>query len=307
MTKISYICPVYNKIKYLPFVLKSIYNQNGNFDKEYIFIDDGSNDGSYEYIKNFSKKKKNTQILSQKNRGPAFATQRGIEKSSGDFIKLVGGDDILSPNCSANLLKVIKKNSSVAVFSAYSEFKKINDIEFQEEKIKNLRIIKSPLESTIKSNYSGTSPNLYCGKAIKQSGGCYKELFVEDFSLVLRLSLLGSFSFIDNISSYGPVNDENRIMIGKKNQLLHDYNAAIYLFLREFPDLEKKIKKIACLKCLGRADKWIRRERKKSIFNEINFLRLKYFFKKKKEEEYVKKSCEVFYKFSKTNPIRYKI
>ena len=51
MTKISFVCPIYNKKKYLNSVLNSIKSQLGSFDQEYIFINDGSNDGSLEFIK----------------------------------------------------------------------------------------------------------------------------------------------------------------------------------------------------------------------------------------------------------------
>ena len=55
-------------------------------------------------------------------------------------------------------------------------------------------------------------------------------------------------------------------MLGKKNQLLHDYNAAIYLFLNEYPNLSSNLRSIACIKCLGRSEKWLRRELKKKLY-----------------------------------------
>ena len=51
MTKISFVCPIFNKKRYLNIVLSSIEKQVGSFEKEYIFIDDGSTDGSLEYLK----------------------------------------------------------------------------------------------------------------------------------------------------------------------------------------------------------------------------------------------------------------
>ena len=42
MPKISFVCPIFNKEKYLPYVLNSIKKQEGDFEKEYIFINDGS-------------------------------------------------------------------------------------------------------------------------------------------------------------------------------------------------------------------------------------------------------------------------
>ena len=125
MTKISFVCPIYNKKKYLNNVLNSIKSQSGSFDKEYIFINDGSNDGSLEFIKEKTKNWKNILILSQTNKGPASATQKGILNSTGDYIKLVGGDDIMAPNCTELLVDTMLKTKSIAVFSDYSLYNKI--------------------------------------------------------------------------------------------------------------------------------------------------------------------------------------
>ena len=304
MPKISYVCPVFNKISYLERVLNAISSQIGDYDKEYIFVDDGSTDGSLNFIREKTKNWANTTILSQENKGPAIATQNGIKRSKGDFLKLVGGDDIMAPNCTEILLEVINKTKSVAVFSKYKLFKKFDEIKFKKRKIENLYTIKNPVEKTLISNFSGTTPNLYDNKFVKKSGGCNTKIFIEDFSLVLKLSKYGNFSFIKNILSFGPADDENRIMIGKKAQLLHDYNAAIYYFLKE-NNVNKKIKIIACIKCLGRAEKWYRRNYKKTFFSNINFLRFKYYLTKNNENEFIKKSCEIFYK--KDVDIRYKI
>ena len=101
---ISFICPIYNKLKFLPTVTKGIFDQIGSFDKEYLFIDDGSQDGSLDEIKRLTKKKKSVKIISHNNKGPAFSTQRGIQLAKGDYIKLVGGDDYIFPNCTSILL-----------------------------------------------------------------------------------------------------------------------------------------------------------------------------------------------------------
>ena len=76
MTKISFICPVFNKEKYLPKVLESIKNQVGDFKKEYIFINDGSTDNSLELLKEVTKKWKNTTIINQTNKGPSQGNSR---------------------------------------------------------------------------------------------------------------------------------------------------------------------------------------------------------------------------------------
>ena len=63
MVKISFVCPIFNKSEYLEEVLNSIKTQVGSFDKEYIFIDDGSEDDSFERLKCITKNWKETKIL----------------------------------------------------------------------------------------------------------------------------------------------------------------------------------------------------------------------------------------------------
>ena len=306
MTKISFVCPIFNKKKYINLVLSSIERQVGSFEKEYIFINDGSTDGSLEYLKKKTQKWRNTLILSQKNRGPAIATQVGINRAKGDYIKLVGGDDIMAPNCCEILLKTILKKNSVAAFSAYKLLKSYDNISFEKNIIKNFRFLENPLEATISSSFSGTTPNLYCNKAIQKFGGCNKKLFIEDFSLVLNLARFGSFCFIDNITSFGPKNDENRIMISKKTQLIHDYNAALYYFIKK-NKLEESILKIACKKSIGRSEKWYRREKRKTKFNKMSFLRICLLLGSKNYLNLIRESCIFIYQHSDKDMIRYKI
>ncbi len=307
MVKISFVCPVFNKQKYLKDVIDSIKNQKGEFDREFIFINDGSTDLSLEYLKKFTKDLKKVKIINQTNHGPAVATQKGIEYSSGDFLKLVGGDDILHPDCTSILLNTIIKNKSVGVFSRYELVEDFKKLEFKKNKPFNLKKIDSPLLDTIKSSFSGTSPNLYCNKTIKKSGGCNTKIFVEDFSLVLGISTLGNFCFIDNVTSYGPKNDKNRIMEGSKTQLIHDYNAALFHFISKKNNISNKIKKIACKKALGRAEKWGRRLKKKNSFNRMNWLKFRLFLGYDNFSEIIKSSCLYFYENLNGESIRYKV
>ena len=307
MVKVSFVCPVFNKEKYLPLVLDALKKQKGHFEKEYIFVNDGSEDNSLECLRSITKKWKNKKIISQKNKGPASATQRGLDSSTGDYIKLLGGDDVISKNCTKILLDVITKKKTVAVFSRYKLVKSFNKLKYDDESLINLRILKNPLKKTILSSYSGTSPNLYCNKTIKKSGGCNLKLFIEDFSLVLGIANHGDFSFIDNITSYGPSDDPNRIMMGKKTQLIHDFNAALYYFFMKNTKISDSIKSLACKKVIGRTEKWARRLKNQSVFNKMNFLKIKLLFGNKNYQDLIKQACMFFYNDFNDEKIRYKI
>ena len=79
MSSVSFVIPVFNKSKFLKYVVKSLKNQSGKFEREFIFIDDGSTDGSYEMILDLTQNLENTRIIKQENMGSANATNVGIK------------------------------------------------------------------------------------------------------------------------------------------------------------------------------------------------------------------------------------
>ena len=86
MSSVSFVVPVFNKSSYLKHVVNSISSQKGDFDKEYIFIDDGSTDDSLKILKKETRKLKNCKIISQKNKGSANATNVGINLAKMEYI-----------------------------------------------------------------------------------------------------------------------------------------------------------------------------------------------------------------------------
>lgn len=92
---ISIIIPCYNCSKWLPRTLDSLINQrNKNF--EVVFIDDGSNDNSFNIAKDILEGSNlNYKIISQENSGVSVARNLGIEKSLGEYIYFLDADDYL--------------------------------------------------------------------------------------------------------------------------------------------------------------------------------------------------------------------
>ena len=79
---VAFVVPVYNKARWLPRVLEQIAAQRGSFAREYIFVDDGSTDGSLSVLKRHTAGWRNVTIVEQANHGPAHATNRGIERAT---------------------------------------------------------------------------------------------------------------------------------------------------------------------------------------------------------------------------------
>ena len=99
---ISIIIPIYNCEKTLERCLKSIQSQTFS-DFECLLINDGSKDQSEDICKFYCSNDNRFCLFSQQNAGVSAARNFGIEKSSGNYIFFVDGDDWLECNTLQNL------------------------------------------------------------------------------------------------------------------------------------------------------------------------------------------------------------
>ena len=76
------IIPVYNEINVLEKFVSRLFKTFGHLKVKYIFVDDGSEDGSQHWLKNNLQKIINIDdyklILLNKNKGKGFAVRKGI-------------------------------------------------------------------------------------------------------------------------------------------------------------------------------------------------------------------------------------
>ncbi|MDE6760175.1 MAG: glycosyltransferase [Lachnospiraceae bacterium] len=96
--KISVVIPTFNHLSRLKLTLASIDIQKMDVDKfEVIIVNDGSTDGSAEYLKK-RKTEWNLRVINQKNAGRAAARNRGALEAEGEIILFCDDDCILSPD-----------------------------------------------------------------------------------------------------------------------------------------------------------------------------------------------------------------
>ena len=98
---VSFVVTIYNKTRYIPHMLAGLAAQGGDFEREFIFVDDGSTDGSADLLAELTRDWRQTTIIRQVNAGPAPALNRGFAAARGEFVKPMDGDDILLPGALA--------------------------------------------------------------------------------------------------------------------------------------------------------------------------------------------------------------
>jgi glycosyltransferase involved in cell wall biosynthesis len=276
MASISFICPLFNKASYLPGVIAALERQAPDHCKQYIFIDDGSTDGSLDVVVSLTERWPRCVYRQQKNMGPAGATNAGIALATGDYIKLLGSDDVLVPFATDVLLRGLEETGAAAIYSRGLYYENPSDIVFEDDVAdRHAVLFADSLAEVIARTVSGTSGTLFRADAVRAVGGCDPRIFVEDYSLALRLAYYGPMADLDLVTTYGPAGCGDRIMVGRKHQVFHDYNLALALFLADHPDLPARYGRLALRRAAGRAEKWARREcRSESAWLPYTLLRL---------------------------------
>ncbi|MDY5022377.1 MAG: glycosyltransferase family A protein [Blautia sp.] len=90
--KVSVIIPVYNAEKYLKRTIDSLCKQSLK-EMEFIFVDDGSTDGSLNILENAYRNDNRIVIFTKQNGGASSARNVGLEHAKGEYIGFVDSDD----------------------------------------------------------------------------------------------------------------------------------------------------------------------------------------------------------------------
>lgn len=92
MMKISVIIPCYNMEDYISECLNSVLTQTLQ-NIEIICIDDGSEDRTFDILKEYEDRANNLRVLKQKNQGSGIARNLGISVASGEYLAFMDADD----------------------------------------------------------------------------------------------------------------------------------------------------------------------------------------------------------------------
>lgn len=111
--KISIITISYNQGEYIEETLRSVFNQNYE-NLEYILIDGGSTDNTLEVIKKYEDKI--AYWVSEKDKGPTDALNKGFEKATGDILYYLNSDDIICPGALAYFNEIYNKHPNHDIY-----------------------------------------------------------------------------------------------------------------------------------------------------------------------------------------------
>jgi dolichol-phosphate mannosyltransferase len=121
MVKISLVIPVYNEIDVLPELFQRLQKLDQARADEvlfnFIFVNDGSNDGSKEYLRVQAELNKKISLISlSRNFGHQIAVSAGLDHSNGDYVGIIDADLQDPPELIYDMYEVAKREGCDVVY-----------------------------------------------------------------------------------------------------------------------------------------------------------------------------------------------
>ena len=232
--KISIVTASYNQGEYLERTIKSIVEQTGHFELEYIIIDGLSTDNSIEIIKKYEKlfqaghfsNLKKFAWTSAKDQGQADAINKGLKRTTGDIVAFLNSDDTYANGTLAKVVDFFTKNPNKKWL--YGKCKIINEQD-QEilpfiTKVKNYLLKKYSYFKLLIINYISQPATFWRQELMEEIGMLdKKQFYVMDYEYWLRMGAkypAGTInSYLSNFRRYS----KSKSGSGYKRQFAHEW------------------------------------------------------------------------------------
>ena len=238
INKITIVTPAYNNLPYIKKTIDSVINQSFK-NWEMLISDDGSTDGTIEFLKTIKNKK--IKIFFQKYNLGIFGNLKFLNfKAKTSVIKILCADDYLPKNSLKNIALFMQKNKSCHVLTCLDQLSRKNPI------LKNLLMIenKSYLKFTPKSsmiaffafgNICGNLSRVTYRKSINNKNPVFNQKYpyAGDYDTWVRFSCKYGFYLLKKNLVYVRRHiKQTSHVLNKKNDLYPQLSKIYYFLLK---------------------------------------------------------------------------
>lgn len=195
--KVSVVMPAYNAEKYIAEAIESILNQTFR-DFEFIIVDDGSTDRTWEIINDYaSRDSRIVPLKNEKNLKIAKTLNYGISCCHGKYIARMDADDWSYPNRLEKQVAFMEKNCEIGISGGSMEIMDEEDRVFSSRRYRTC-------DQDIRKNIFKYSP--FCHPSIifrtdifrKTDGYEHDYLLAEDYDLYFKLGRFCKFGNLED-------------------------------------------------------------------------------------------------------------
>jgi glycosyltransferase involved in cell wall biosynthesis len=107
---VSVVTPSYNQAGFIERTLRSVLDQQGDFELEYLVIDGGSKDGTLDILRKYQDR---ITWVSEPDTGQSDAINKGLRQATGNVVGWLNSDDVLLPGALARVAAVFRDRPDV--------------------------------------------------------------------------------------------------------------------------------------------------------------------------------------------------
>ena len=258
---VSFVLTVYNKEYFLPAVLDAVVAQSGDFEREYVIVNDGSTDDSLSLIRAFAERTPNVVIVDQPNGGCSKAMNAGVNAAGKQWIKPVDADDLLAPDTTERLLEAAHTTGCRLVYGRNNLYQRAEIADFKPPPIGTCAAQEIPDRMMFVLRQSSVNPSsmLIASDLYRDVGGCDPRLrYLQDYSLVLKAAWREPMALLPAVVFWKPTESPGRVS-DNKARMYQNMNLVLFEFLSRNPDLPRRYRRYALRRAAGRAYLFARR------------------------------------------------
>lgn len=247
--KVSVFICVYQQAHFIRDTIESVLAQNYP-NLEIVVGDDGSTDGTQEILREYDEKYPELfkLILSPVNAGITANSNKVLTQCSGDYVALLGGDDLWLPGKLQKQLECFKENPDAAICYTRAE-------KFQSSTGEVISVL--PKGDKLSNSYSGLGdflnkkPNYVASSfmiprwATPEAGFDERVKWVSDWIFLMDVLSLGRMVLIDEVLTRYRRHADNVTSIRKPYH--RDLMLACTVAKKKFPNYAFRIERLRCI------------------------------------------------------------